>query len=374
LSNKILEYLKSHESEIFSDLKELVSAEATSEDLEELKNTRKILIDIIKKRLGVESQTHPTKGGHDPISFSYGDGKKDILLIGHFDTVIPIKAVKIYEKNNKLFGPGVMDMKGGLISIIWAIKAYKDLGIKLDKKLKSIFNCDEEIGSPDSVDIIIEMAKDNCVAALVLEPAVSNGDLKTGRKGRTVFVIKVHGKASHAGLEHNLGVNAIEEIAREIQYIHTLTDYDKGTTLSVGVISGGTKTNVVPDEASMEVDCRYTSLAECERIKKLISEYKPTVEGSTREVALKGSSPPMEQTEAGLELFKLAAEAGKEVGLEFDHKFVGGGSDGNYVSRIVATLDGLGVHGNGAHTLEEYILIDQFIPRIAMVANFILKI
>jgi len=374
MANQIYSYLKSHEGEIFDDLKELVRAEATSADLEELKTVRAVLIRLIRERTGVTPEVHRTPGGHDPLSFAWGQGDKDILLVGHFDTVIPIGSYALREEDGKLYGAGVLDMKAGLVSILWILKAYRDLGIAPAKRLKVLMNCDEEIGSADSAPLIMEMARDNSAAALILEPCASSGDLKTGRKGGGGFTVKTYGKASHAGLEHKLGINAIEELAREIQYIHSLTDYEKGSTLSADVITGGTKRNVVADFAQVDVDFRYSSPAEYERIRQLIADYQPTVAGATREVLFGKCVPPMEQTPENLKLFALAEEAGKEVGLTFSHVFVGGISDGNPIAPYLPVLDGLGPHGDGAHTLTEFIYTDQLIPRIAMVGNLILKI
>ena len=207
------------------------------------------------------------------------------------------------------------------------------------------------------------------------EPCTANGDLKTGRKGLVRFTVRVHGKSAHAGNAHKQGINAIEELAHEILAIQKLTDYEVGTTVNVGVCSGGTKPNVVPDTAEIEIDCRVKTAAEGERIRKAIREIWTTVPGTTREVIERDSKMPMEETEANLALFEKAKICGEKVGLSFSHQFVGGGSDGNEVSALgIPVLDGLGASGDGAHSANEYILIDQYIPRIAMLAAFVLTI
>ena len=265
-------------------------------------------------------------------------------------------------------------MKSGLVSAIWSMKAYRDLGIDPGKCLRMVINGDEEIRSPESSSIICEQAQ-GCKAALVCEPCTSNGDLKTGRKGSIGFEVTIHGKATHAGNNHKGGINAIEEMAREIQYVHSLTDYEAGTTLNVGICSGGTKANVVPDLASYTVDCRYMKMSEGERIRGLLTNLAVSVSGTTREVAVDEGMPPMEQTPGNLGLFDLAAQCGEKLGLSFSHQFVGGGSDGNKVSAMgVPTLDGLGAWGDGAHAVNEHILINQYVPRIALLASLILKI
>ena len=176
MEQKILEYLREHEEEIFEDLKTLVLAEASTSDIEALAGTRKVLEEIIRARTGAETYVYKSEHGHDPVRFEIGSGDEKILLIGHYDTVHLIGSLKYYTEGNKLHGPGVSDMKSGLISAIWVAKAYKDLGIEPGKRLVFIFNGDEETGSRESSHIICELAKD-AKAALVCEPCVGNGNL-----------------------------------------------------------------------------------------------------------------------------------------------------------------------------------------------------
>ena len=226
MEQKILAYLKEHETEIFEDLKSLVLTEASTSDIEALAKVREKLVMLIKERTGEDSFVYEAENGHCPVRFQYGKGTEKILFIGHYDTVHLIGALKYYTEGNELHGPGVYDMKGGLISAIWTVKAYKDLGLDPGKRLEFIFNGDEETGSAESTDIICELAKD-AKAALVCEPCTANGDLKTGRKGLVRFTVRIHGKASHAGNAHKEGINAIEELAHEILAIQKLTDYEE---------------------------------------------------------------------------------------------------------------------------------------------------
>lgn len=374
MEEKILTYLKSHEEEIFEDLKTLVMAEASTSDIGALAECRKVLERLITQRTGAGTYVYKTENGHDPVRFELGEGEEKILLIGHYDTVHLIGSLKYYKEGNRLHGPGVTDMKSGLVSAIWAAKAYKDLGICPGKKLVFIFNGDEETGSKESGKIICDLAKD-AKAALVCEPCIINGDLKTGRKGTLGFTVTIHGKASHAGNAHKDGINAIEEMAREILFVQGLTDYEAGTTLNVGICQGGTKVNVVPELASFRVDCRYKTMEEGKRIREAICGLPVTVLGTRRDVEVIEGKVPMEQTPSNLALFEIARECGEKLGLSFSHQFVGGGSDGNAVSAMgIPTLDGLGGCGDGAHSSEEYLLIDQYIPRIALLASLILKI
>lgn len=374
MEQKILAYLKEHEAEIFEDLKTLVLAEASTSDIEALAETRKVLERLITERTGAETYVYKREHGHDPVRFEIGEGEEKILLIGHYDTVHLIGSLKYYAEGNKLYGPGVSDMKSGLISAIWTAKAYKDLGIDPGKRLVFIFNGDEETGSHESSDIICELAKD-AKAALVCEPCVGNGNLKTGRKGNIKFNVTIHGKAAHAGNAHQDGVNAIEEMAHEVLEIQKLTDYEAGTTVNVGVCSGGTKVNVVPASARFSVDCRYKLAAEGDRIRNAIRNIEVLVPGASREVEVVEGKPPMEESPANMALFEIAKTCGEKLGLSFSHQFVGGGSDGNAVSAMgIPTLDGLGGWGDGAHSPEEYLLIDQYIPRIALLASVVLNI
>lgn len=374
MEQKILTYLKAHEAEIFEDLKTLVLAEASTSDIEALAETRKVLERLITERTGAETYVYQAPNGHDLVRFEIGEGEEKILLIGHYDTVHLIGSLKYYAEGNKLYGPGVTDMKSGLISAIWTARAYRELGIDPGKKLVFIFNGDEETGSNESSDIICELAK-GAKAALVCEPCVGNGNLKTGRKGNIKFNVTIHGKASHAGNAHKEGINAIEEMANEVLFIQKLTDYEAGTTVNVGVCEGGTKVNVVPAQAEFSVDCRYKTMAEGERIRREIRNLAVTVPGASREVEVVEGKLPMEESPANMALFEIAKECGEKLGLSFTHEFVGGGSDGNSVSAMgIPTLDGLGGWGDGAHSAAEYLLIDQYIPRIALLASLILKI
>lgn len=374
VERKLLSYFQEHEKEIFDDLEKLVRAEASTADIEALAACREVLTGLIKARLDVDVTRHKRAGGHDPISFTWGDGAETVLLIGHYDTVCPIGSIEYRTEGNELHGPGVLDMKSGLISAIWTMKAYRDLEIHPGKKLVMVMNGDEETRSLESSELICHMAK-GCRAAIVCESCAPNGDLKTGRKGSIGFVVTVHGKAAHAGTNHKGGVNAIEEMAREISYIHSLTDYDMGTTLNVGICQGGTKANVVPDLAVFHVDCRYMKMGEGERITKLITELPVSVTGTVREVRVEAGIPPMEQTEGNIALFETAKVCGERLGFSLSHQFVGGGSDGNRVSAMgIPTLDGMGAHGNGAHAAHEHILVDQYIRRIALLASTVLNI
>ena len=189
------------------------------------------------------------------------------------------------------------------------------------------------------------------------------------------FIVTIHGKAAHAGNAHKDGINALEEMAHEILYVQSLTDYEAGTTVNVGVAEGGTKVNVVPDTAVFQVDCRFKSLAERQRVIDAIHGIQTKVPGAVREVDFIDGKLPMEESEGNMALYSLARECGAKLGLEFTHQFVGGGSDGNAISAMgIPTLDGIGAAGDFAHSPKEHILIDQYLPRMAMLAAVVPKI
>lgn len=374
MEQRILNYLEEHKTEIIEDLKILVQAEASTSDIEELKKVREILTHIIADRTGLKVNEHKRDGGHNLLEFEIGTGSEKILLLGHYDTVHPVGTFKMHQEGSRLFGPGVYDMKSGILSAVWAVKAFHDLNIVPEKKLVFLFNGDEETGSKESRELICERAKDAC-AALICEPPAKNGDLKTGRKGVLGFTIDIKGKASHAGNAHQAGINAIEEMAHEILFIQGLTDYDRGTTLNVGVCEGGTKANVVPARAKLIVDCRYESREEGERIKDAIRNLKVSVNGTERTVTVGSGRPPMPETDANMELFEIAHTCGERLGLNFSHQYVGGGSDGNFVADMgIPTLDGLGAYGDFAHSENEYLDLEQYIPRMALLASLLQRI
>lgn len=374
MEQKILTYLDAHKTEILEDLKTLVQAEASTSDLEELKKVREILTHIIINRTGLNVKEHEREGGHNLLEFEIGNGPEKVLLLGHYDTVHPVGTFKMHQEGSHLFGPGVYDMKSGILSAVWAVKAFRDLNIVPEKKLVFLFNGDEETGSRESRELICRMAE-GARAALICEPPAKNGDLKTGRKGVLGFTIDIKGKASHAGNAHKAGINAIEEMAHEILFIQGLTDYDKGTTLNVGVCEGGTKVNVVPARAKIMVDCRYESREEGERIRKAIQNLEVSVSGAERTVTVGSGRPPMPQTDANIRLFEIARSCGERLGLNFSHQYVGGGSDGNFVADMgIPTLDGLGAYGDFAHSENEYMDLEQYIPRMALLASVIQRI
>ena len=374
MERKILAYLREHEDEIFEDLRLLVQAQAATSDILQLRECRQVLEQLITARTGITPTVHGAAGGHDVVSFAYGTATEQILLVGHYDTVHPVGSFEYREEGNKIAGPGVYDMKNGLVSAIWTIRAYQQLGLHPRKKIVVLFNGDEETGSEESTELIRAQAL-RSAAALVLEPATAEGDLKTGRKGMLEFRVTITGREAHSGNAHAEGINAIEEMAHEILYVQRLTDYDRGITANVGIAGGGTKTNVVAGKAVFEAEMRICAAAQKKEILTAMEQLRATVRGAETKVELLCSSDPMEQTEGNLQLFEKAKSCGEKLGLSFSHQFVGGFSDANGISALgIPVLDGLGAVGDCAHSPQEFIWKDAFLPRIALLAGLILDI
>ncbi len=373
---QILEYLQAHKEEIFSDLLELVKAPSPSAQPELSNQCAAALRKIVKERLGLEPDrviSQPTAGDH--LVYRYGTQEQQILVLGHYDTVWEKDQLPIVEKEGALYGPGVLDMKSGDISVIWSLKACKELNIPLDKQICVLFNSDEEPGSHTSRHAIEEEAKKS-LAALIAEPAANNGDLKSGRKGVRFYGVEITGKAAHAGNDPLGGASAIKEAAHQILYIQSLSDYEKGTTLNVGVIKGGSQPNVIPDFCRLEVDLRTTTVAEAKRIHELLSNLKPVDPKCTIKLDDNDEGRlPFEETPESLKLFQTASECAQRLGFQVGKAFVGGGSDGNLTSSVgCPTLDGLGAVGSGMHALNEHLDTESYLPRIAMLAGLLTQL
>ncbi|MFP3392464.1 M20 family metallopeptidase [Brevibacillus sp. SIMBA_040] len=326
---------------------------------------------------GGRAELVPNATYGDQVRCTLGEGDKQILIIGHYDTVwLEGEAARrpFAIRDGKAFGPGVYDMKAGVLQAMFALRALVKQGrMPADKKIVLLLNSDEEIGSPTSRQLVEEEAA-RSVASFVLEPPTEPiGALKTWRKGSAHFTLAVQGISAHAGVDHQKGVSAIEELARQIQFLHSLTDYGKGTTVNVGVIKGGIGSNVVADYAEAGIDVRIVSMEEAERIEKVIRELTPTLNGTTINVTGGIRRPPMERTEETGTLFSLAQSISKnELGMDLQESGTGGVSDGNFAAACgIPTLDGLGTKGGYAHSPEEWIELGEIPIRATLLARLI---
>ncbi|MGB2852329.1 MAG: M20 family metallopeptidase [Solirubrobacterales bacterium] len=297
------------------------------------------------------------------------------LLLGHFDTVWPLGTLDSMPakiEDGRLHGPGAYDMKAGLVQGLFALQAIGAAGLTPPLPVTAFLNADEEIGSPDSRRKLDELSRES-ERAFVLEPSAgARGNLKTARKGVGGFEVRIHGKASHAGLAPGEGASAIVEASHQIQRLFALNDPERGTTVNVGTIDGGIGANVVAPEVVLEIDVRVTSAEDMAAVEAGIRALEPQTEGVSLDVQGGFRRPPLERTERNRALWRQAVDAAQAVGIELDEALVGGGSDGNLASVHTATLDGLGAVGDGAHAVFEHVVIERMPERAALLAMLLL--
>ncbi len=296
------------------------------------------------------------------------------LLVGHLDTVWPmgtLATMPVRETDGRLHGPGVFDMKGGVVQGLYAVRALQAAGIELPASPVFFLNGDEEIGSPDSMRHVTRLARVAC-RALILEPAFGEkGALKTARKGVGGFTLRFHGVPAHAGLEPERGRSAIVAMARTVERLHQLTDLERGLTVNPGVVTGGTRPNVVAAEARLDVDVRARTARDAAEAEERIRALPSGLDGVTLEVTGGVRTPPLEPTPRNRRLWEAARAVAAGLGLHVEERAVGGGSDGNHTSLHTATLDGLGPVGDGAHAPHEHLRMDRMPERAALVAGLL---
>jgi glutamate carboxypeptidase len=291
------------------------------------------------------------------------------LLVGHCDTVWPLGTLRkmpVRLESDTLWGPGVFDMKAGLVQMIYALRTVMQLGLRPPADPVAVVNSDEEIGSPDSTPLIRRLAR--CASrAFILEPAFSqDGKLKTGRKASGDFTIIVRGRAAHAGINPEEGASAILEMSYQIQKLFALNDAARGITVNVGTIDGGVRSTVVAPEVRADVDVRVRTQADALEVAAAIRGLKPINPDTTIEITGGIDQWPMEQNARNQSLWRQAQQLGRRLGLELQQAAVGGSSDGNTTSRYTATLDGLGAVGDGAHAEHEHAVVSRMVERCAL--------
>lgn len=356
---------------MLADLETFVNIESPSWDVERLTNSATWLAAMIERHLGGSATIVPGPAG--PHVHWRGPGQPRVLILGHHDTVFPAGtcaarpfAIHDGPDGRRATGPGVFDMKSGIVQAVHALATLGDCdGVEI------LINSDEEVGSASSRQLIEERAA-ACGAVLVCEPSADGGALKIARKGVGTFVVTVGGKAAHAGLEPEKGINSLVAAAELIGSIATFGDATTGTTVTPTTIHGGTAENVVPAETSFKVDVRVNQPGEKERVESLMSSLSSSLPGATISVTGGIDRPPMPST-ASAALYPIAQQAATDAGLApVSGVAVGGGSDGNFTAAIgVATLDGLGAVGGGAHADHEYVLVDTMVGRATLVAALV---
>ncbi|HET7104058.1 MAG TPA: M20 family metallopeptidase [Terracidiphilus sp.] len=329
------------------------------------------------RALGARVKLHRQKQFADVLEARFGprsvsSRKRRTLLLGHLDTVWPLGTLKkmpCRAGEGRLWGPGTLDMKAGAAMALTALEMLAEAGL-LEQEVVMLLNGDEEVGSPASRPITEKMALE-CGSVFVLEPAQGLA-YKTARKGTGNWRIEVKGVAAHSGVDFALGANAIVELARAVQTVSGWTNEKHGLTVSVNVTGGGTKTNVIPDDAWAEVDVRMVRKADGARINKRFDELKPVDGRCSVHVTGGINRPPMERTRGTVKLYERARKLARELGLELEEASTGGASDGNFTSALgVPTLDGMGAVGEGAHAMYESILIEHLAPRTALLAGML---
>jgi glutamate carboxypeptidase len=340
-------------------LRELVELESPTGDTAEL---RECLTGELEALGGKPTRERE----HLRVDFA-GEGAP-LVLLGHLDTVWPrgtLATMPWRVEGERAYGPGSYDMKGGLVVMLEAIRIAR-----AERPLRVVLTADEEVGSPSAHETL-ERAAAGAAAALVCEPPTARGDLKTARKGIGRFKLRVTGRAAHSA-QPKRGISAIEELARLTLRLHALNDGASGVTVNVGVVSGGTRENVVAAEATGLMDVRVPTLAEQERIDRSLRELEAEAEGASIELGGGWTRPPLERSPGAAVLFERAREHGRALGLELREASVAGGSDGNLVGALgVPVLDGLGAQGGGAHAVREHVLVPSLDVRAQLLARIL---
>jgi len=375
-----LAYFSERRDEIVSTIRDLVEIESPSDNKTALDEVAEAVAHKFS-RLGGEVRFHRAKdfGSHLQVNFG-GKSAKPVLLLGHYDTVYPLGTLAnmpCRAVHNRLTGPGVLDMKSGIALMLHALAGLQEWysegqNSELPRPVTVLLVSDEEVGSNSSRAITEALAK-KAAAVLVLEPSYGpQGAAKTARKGVGEYLVKVTGKAAHAGLDFQKGVNAILELARQIEKISSFTDLKKGLTVNVGIVSGGSRTNVVPAEAAVKVDVRIARMKDAAGIDKKMRSLRPFNRKCKIEITGRINRPPLERTAGVAALYAQAAAVARELGWKLREAAVGGGSDGNFTAALgIPTLDGLGGVGDGAHASHEHILISELPRRAALLAGLI---
>jgi len=380
LARQILAALQRRQAEVEAFIQSLVEVESPSGDMEGSRAVVDLLAQAASKLPcvdAVERVDVPDFGQHLVIrAFQKQD---QILMVGHTDTVHSRGSLSERpwrREAGKIYGPGIFDMKANCALAIEVLRTLVELQATPAHGVTLVLTCDEEVGSLSGWPFIEQMAKAQPVrCAFVMEPPASGGRVKTSRKGTGIFAIKVEGKAAHAGLEPEKGASAILELARQTEQLHAINHSGSGITLNVGVVHGGTRSNVVAAEAHGEIDVRFSTTAESEEIERILSNLEP-IDDRTKVFVSGGiNRPPMERTAAVVELFEKARATAADLDFNLGEAQVGGASDGNFLAALgIPVLDGLGISGDGAHAVHEHIEADDICRRGALIGGLILSV
>ncbi len=375
-SLELFRYFESRTSESLALLARLVEMESNSLDKTGVDRLASFLAGEFRAR-GAEAHLLPDSECGNLLKAIWRGGRKPVMILGHLDTVWPGGTVELRPfrlEDGRAFGPGVFDMKGGILLALLACEAFHRGFVDPGKDVVFFFTSDEEIGTRAGLPHL-KSAAEMCAAVLCLEPPLPGGKVKTFRKGVSNYRIRVKGIASHAGVDHAAGANAIVELSRHILDLQAMTDYERGITVSAGTMHGGTASNIVPAEAEAELDVRTSSKAQASYMDTRMQALKPydarciiLVDGGI-------NRPPLERTEGVVALYLKARGLAAELGMDLGEGSTGGGSDGSFTAALgIPTLDGLGVDGAGAHAVHEHIETSDIARRAALICRLIQSI
>ena len=372
----IFRHVEKKERWIRNTLRELVQQESPSEDRQAV-NAATSLVERWAREQGARAKRHRQSKFGDVLELHFGPSRsphKPILLLGHLDTVWPIGTLTKmpwHESEGRYWGPGVLDMKAGVVMALAALNTLREM--KLSRPATLLLNSDEEIGSPISRPITERLALESA-AVLVLEPAQGIA-YKSARKGVGNYHVEVTGIGAHSGVDFERGHSAVLELAKQIQAISNFTNLDRKLTVNCGVIAGGTRSNVVASQAWTEVDVRIAKASDAAYVEKLFRDLKVSDPDCKLTITGGINRPPMERKAGTIALFKKARGIAAEFGFALEETATGGGSDGNFTAALgVPTLDGMGAVGEGAHAAHESVVIEHLVPRTALLAAMIASV
>jgi glutamate carboxypeptidase len=370
-----LRYFEEHQKEIVQTICEFVAIESPSDNKLAADRMGTLLAAKFETR-GGRARVHRAENYADSIQIDFPGREKikPVLLLGHFDTVYPLGTLETMPcgvVDGRLHGPGVLDMKSGIALMLYAIEALQAWHAGLPRPVTVFLVSDEEVGSYSSRKITEALARESA-AVLVLEPAGPRGAVKTARKGVGEYILKVKGIAAHAGLDPGKGHSAIIELARQITAVSKLNDLRRGMSVNPGVIYGGTRTNVIAAQASVEIDVRIKEARQAAILDRKLRSLKPFDKRCKLSIQGGINRMPMERNAGVAALYKKARAVAKQINWKLEEAAVGGGSDGNFTAGIgIPTLDGMGGFGDGAHALHEHIVISELPRRALLLAGMI---
>jgi glutamate carboxypeptidase len=376
------EYFVKREGELLSFMRALVEVESPSGDLEGNSAVVSLLAGAARQidlETEITFESNPDYGTHLLIR-AFGKGRTDApatLILGHTDTVHPRGSTTERpwrEEDGRIYAPGIFDMKANCALAFESLRACATLKLQPAHPVVILLTCDEEVGS-QSGRALVEAEARRASRVLVFEPSAPGGSAKTARKGTSTYKVRAEGRAAHAGLDPEKGASAVLEIARQIERLHTFNDAARGVTVNAGVVSGGTRSNVVAAEAQTEIDVRFSAMADALRMEETILNLRPFDERVRLSVEGGINRPPLERSEAVVALYEHARRIASGVGFELGEASVGGASDGNFAAAVGATvLDGLGIAGDGAHAAHEHIIKSDIARRGAFLSGLLITL